>query len=586
MSLPSSFDAPAPEALAARMSAYDFEMLIASGVTGAVYKARQKSLDRDVAVKILPPERMADPKVRQAFESGARVLARLNHPNLISVYDCGEVDGMPYLVMEFVPGKSLQRSASGKKIDPAQAAELVIAISKGLAHAHDNGVIHRDLKLANILLNQKAEPKIGDFGLADLREAGGENGAYIAPEVLRQPEVADRRSDVYSVGIILYTLLAGAEPHAVSPLPSVVCSVDGELDRIFQRATNPNPGFRYPDCHEFAADLSAWLKQKLAGRAAAAAASGATPEAETPARAAAPLRAPAKRLEEDEIQEVRKGGFGGVLVNLILLGVLGGGGYFLWNKYNEGGFSSAPTSDVSKPAPGTSGDSGSSKSSGTSLIPRGGTPRADEPSPFGTPVPGTGGQTDTKTTETASGNEAPDQFTDKARELIAAAEKERTQALTTNVRNFASELDSGIRSLAKKEQAATQAEIDKLKGFVRDFRVPVTIPDGGPVKATPAMAKSLARAAEAQKQIDTTYATKVGRIRDFYIPKMRTAIEEAKGKGQSTGQLSQRLSATSDLAIWVTSLGGTLQPANPVIEEVNEYKGIFGPTNPFGTPVR
>ncbi|MFD0893152.1 serine/threonine protein kinase [Luteolibacter ambystomatis] len=582
MSLPSSFDAPAPETLAAHLPAYDFEVLIASDVTGAVYKARQKSLDRDVAVKFLPAERLADPKVRQAFENGARVLAKLNHPNLISVFDFGDIDGTPYVVMEFVPGKSLQRSASGKQIHPVQAAELVIGICQGLAHAHDNGVIHRDLKPANILLNQKAQPKIGDFGLADLRETGAENQAYIAPEVLSQPRAADRRSDIYSVGVILYTLLAGKEPHAGSPPPSAVCDVDAGLDHIWQRATQPNPGLRYPDCHEFAADLSEWHRMRTTGKAAVIAEAPAGP-------AGAPKRMPAQRVEEDELVIPAKSGSGGWLVNLILLGILGAGGYYAWQKFGQ------PASQADAPtqsAPAEPGKAPGSRDISKLPLPAPGAGSLPDPnggSPFGKPVPGTdlsgpdaAGGTPGKTAQAAN-----DPLTVKARELIADAEKERTKSLGDNVRNFFFDIDGWARSLPNKEQVSRKADVDKLKGAVRDSRVPVSVPSSHTLASVPNITKAVSRAADKQKQIDAEYATKVGRYRDLYVSKMKVSIDEATQKGEDATGLNRNLEAAAELSGWIDSLGGKLQPENPVLDEPNEYKGIFGPTtNPFGTPIK
>lgn len=583
MSLPSSFDAPAPETLAVRLPAYDFEVLIASDVTGAVYKARQKSLERDVAVKFLPAERLADPKVRQAFENGARVLAKLNHPNLISVFDFGDIDGTPYVVMEFVPGKSLQRSAAGKQIHPVQAVELVIGICEGLAHAHDNGVIHRDLKPANILLNQKAQPKIGDFGLADLRESGAESQAYIAPEVLSQPSAAGRRSDIYSVGVILYTLLAGKEPHAGSPSPSAVCDVDAGLDQIWQRATQPNPGLRYPDCHELAADLSAWHRLRTAAKAAAVAA------VEAPAGpVGAPKRMPAQRLEEDELVIPAKSGSGGWFVNLLLLGILGAGGYYAWQQFGQ------PRSQADTPPPSAPAEPGATPGSrDISKFPlpapgAGSLPDPTSGSPFGKPVPGTDGGPDaTAKTPGKTTPAANDPLTVKARELIADAEKERTKLLGDNARNFFFDVDGWTRSLPNKEQVSRKADVDKLKAAVRESRVPVSVPSGNAFASVPNVTKAVSRAAEKQKQIDADYATKVGRYRDLYISKMKVSIDEATKKGEDATGLNRNLDAAADLSGWVDSLGGKLQPANPTLDEANEYQGIFGPTtNPFGTPIK
>ena len=145
---------------------YEVAGLIASGGMGVVYKARQVSLDRDVAIKLLPREFGADAEFRNSFEAEAKAMARLNHPNLISVYDFGEVDELLFIIMEFVPGKSLFHSAHGTAIEPSEAGAIVANVCEGLAHAHEHGILHRDVKPGNILLSPKAEPKIGDFGLA------------------------------------------------------------------------------------------------------------------------------------------------------------------------------------------------------------------------------------------------------------------------------------------------------------------------------------------------------------------------------------------------------------------------------------
>ena len=167
--------------LADLFPAYKFDYMIARGNMGVVYKARQRSLDRDVAIKILPRELGDDPLFRSSFQAEAKAMARLTHPNLIRVYDFGDLEGLLYIVMEYVPGKSLYHSAHGKAIDAIQAVEIVIAACRGLAHAHENGIIHRDIKPANILLTPKCEPKIGDFGLARCSRADIDGHAMGTP---------------------------------------------------------------------------------------------------------------------------------------------------------------------------------------------------------------------------------------------------------------------------------------------------------------------------------------------------------------------------------------------------------------------
>ncbi len=211
---PIPFEAPSFQQFAELLPAYDFDYLIAQNEMGAVYKARQRSLDRDVAIKILPAEFGDDPFFRKSFESEAKAMARLSHNNLIKVFDCGDAGGLLYIVMEYVHGSSLYKSAAGEKIDAVQAVDIVLSVCHGLAHAHANGIIHRDIRPSNILLNQKCEPKIGDFGLA--RTACHHAGelvmeilGYAAPEVISHLDEDDPRSDIFAVGIILKELLTG-----------------------------------------------------------------------------------------------------------------------------------------------------------------------------------------------------------------------------------------------------------------------------------------------------------------------------------------------------------------------------------------
>ena len=285
------FTAPTLEELARLLPVYDFEMLIAKGGMGAVYRAKQRSLARDVAIKVLPREFGLDPLFRQGFETEARAMARLNHPNLIGVYDSGAVDDMLYIVMEYVPGKSLYHSAYGKQVDPKQAVELIRGICSGLGHAHENGIIHRDIKPSNVLLTPKAEPKIGDFGLArQIGEQGvglvmGTPG-YTAPEVLRNPLDADCRSDLFAVGVILYELLTGQRQAADARPPSTLCSCGPGMDDIWRRAVHPEPAKRFQDAASLKAALGRWL-EGYNGVRARAKGKPALRLAATPARAVA-----------------------------------------------------------------------------------------------------------------------------------------------------------------------------------------------------------------------------------------------------------------------------------------------------------
>jgi serine/threonine protein kinase len=261
---PASFIAPDPADLAPLFPGYEIEGLIATGGMGAVYAAVQKSLDRSVAIKILPPELSADAAFRAGFEAEAKAMARLNHPNLIGVYDFGEVSGMLYIIMEFVPGCSLFHSSHGTAIDPAEVVRIVSGICSGLAHAHDNGIIHRDIKPANILLDLNANPKIGDFGLARPADRQIQEGEeifgtphYTAPEVVNSPHNVDHRADIFSLGVILHELLTGHLPADDRRPASVISRCDHRFDAIIRRATDPLPENRYSSAHETERELRA-----------------------------------------------------------------------------------------------------------------------------------------------------------------------------------------------------------------------------------------------------------------------------------------------------------------------------------------
>lgn len=284
------FVAPDPADLAPLFPGYEIQSLIATGGMGAVYCAVQKSLDRTVALKILPMELSKDAAFCAGFEAEAKAMARLNHPNLIGVFDFGEVNGMLYIVMEFVPGKSIYHSADGIAIDPREVIRLVTGICHGLAHAHEHGIIHRDIKPSNILLDLNAQPKIGDFGLARPIDRKIEEGEeifgtphYTAPEVVEAPHSVDYRADIFSVGVLLHELLTGKLP-ANDPRPaSVIARCDIRFDAIIKRATQPLPAARYSSANEIANDLQA-IANSLAARGPRSTPGGAVPRPVIPRR--------------------------------------------------------------------------------------------------------------------------------------------------------------------------------------------------------------------------------------------------------------------------------------------------------------
>jgi serine/threonine protein kinase len=288
------FAAPAIQELAALFPGYSIDTLIACGGMGAVYHGRQIALDREVAIKILPREFSSDAEFRDGFAAEARAMARLNHPNLIGVYDFGEVDGMLFIIMEFVPGQSLYHAAYGIAVEPREAARLMSEICNGIAEAHRHGILHRDIKPANVLLDAHMRPKVGDFGLArPLGHAAAEGEAifgtpnFTAPEVVNNPSQVDARADIFSLGVMLHELLTSKLPSADPRPPSAISGCSPKFDEIVKRATQPLPALRYPDALSMARDLAAL---------AVAPAAAAVPQAGM-ARPPAVRRPPARRVQ-------------------------------------------------------------------------------------------------------------------------------------------------------------------------------------------------------------------------------------------------------------------------------------------------
>src|SRR3989475_2487399 len=195
---------------------YRLQELLGRGGMSEVWHAEDLELGRAVAIKLLAPD--AD---RARFEREARAVASLAHPNVMQLYDYGESEGRPYMVLEYVPGGTLEdRLRDGRPLPDGETYEIATGIASGLAHAHSRGVVHRDLKPANVLFDEEGRPKIGDFGIArmtagegTLTEAGTLLGtaAYISPEQAAG-EAASEASDVYSFGVMLYRMLAGRLP--------------------------------------------------------------------------------------------------------------------------------------------------------------------------------------------------------------------------------------------------------------------------------------------------------------------------------------------------------------------------------------
>ncbi len=267
---------------------YDLLEEAGRGGMGVVFKARHKSLDRIVALKVLRSDGTGEERKR--FDREAQAVARLQHPNIVQVYEVGETAGGAFVSLEFVDGQSLAHRLHGTPLPARQAAALVEILARAMHYAHEKGVIHRDLKPANVLLAGTPETpiedciaKVADFGLAKKLDTQGDthSGAvlgtpsYMAPEQAEARSAAvDRRTDVYGLGAILYELLTGRPPfRADTPLQTLKQVVEAEparprllnpsvprdLETVCLKCLQKEPQERYPSAEALADDLKRWL---------------------------------------------------------------------------------------------------------------------------------------------------------------------------------------------------------------------------------------------------------------------------------------------------------------------------------------
>jgi len=250
------FQPPGVEEVAKLFPQLEIIAFIGKGGMGAVYKARQPGLDRFVALKILPPQVASGPGFAERFTREARALARLSHPNIVAVHEFGQVNGLPFFLMEFVDGPNLRQLEQAGKLSPREALQIVPQICEALQFAHDEGIVHRDIKPENILLDKKGRVKIADFGIAkimggegkaDLTETKGAIGTphYMAPEQVEKPQEVDHRADIFALGVVFYEMLTGELPLGKFAAPSRKVHVDVRLDDVVLRALEKEPELRY-----------------------------------------------------------------------------------------------------------------------------------------------------------------------------------------------------------------------------------------------------------------------------------------------------------------------------------------------------
>ena len=259
------------ELLGKHVGGYVITELLGEGGMGMVFKALDTRLNRCVAIKVLPPDSFADSERKRRFLQEARSASALNHPNIVTIYGIIEQEGMDFIVMEYVPGKTLDRLISRKGLALRQALKYCLDIADALSAAHGAGIVHRDIKPSNIMVTNQDHVKVLDFGLAKLTEPAGKEGernsletepgkvmgtaAYMSPEQA-QGKPADTRSDIFSFGTVLYELVTGRRPFQGEsimsimaavintdppPVRSVVANVPPEIERIVARCLRKDP---------------------------------------------------------------------------------------------------------------------------------------------------------------------------------------------------------------------------------------------------------------------------------------------------------------------------------------------------------
>ncbi len=294
------FMPPTPAELAPSFPELEILEYVGRGGMGMVYKARQKRLDRLVALKILLPQIACDSAFAGRFQREAKAMAMLSHPHIVTVYEFGQCSSPPisgmsgderrissplplgegqgvraagsdvglfYFLMEFIDGLTLRQLLDAGKLAPPNALAIVPQICEALQYAHNKGVVHRDIKPENVLLDKDGQVKIADFGLAKLVGAefkdfsitgtGQVMGTphYMAPEQIEHPQDVDHRADIYSLGVVFYQMLTGELPIGRFAPPSQKVRIDVRLDEVVLRALEKEPELRYQQASEVSTDV-------------------------------------------------------------------------------------------------------------------------------------------------------------------------------------------------------------------------------------------------------------------------------------------------------------------------------------------
>jgi len=297
------------ELVGRKLGKYTLEGSLGEGGMAAVYRSHHPQFNRPVAIKILPPTIGQDPSFRARFEREGRTIAAMNHPSIIRVYDIDEADGLFYMVMDLLPGGTLESRLREGGLDRKWSSDVIVKMAEALEYAHSRGVIHRDIKPSNILLDAEGQPVLADFGIARLVQGEGEANltaagmvmgtpAYMAPEQLSGDQ-PDARSDIYALGVVLYQLLSGRAPFTGDTMAIVTAHLTKQpqalrelvhdlppaLDAVVLQALAKQPEHRFKSAGVFAqalrsaaADLEPGLvRVASSARAVAASSAVATP---------------------------------------------------------------------------------------------------------------------------------------------------------------------------------------------------------------------------------------------------------------------------------------------------------------------
>jgi len=342
---------------------YRIEARIGAGGMAEVYRGIDPVLNRTVAIKVLLPQFARDASFVERFRREAQAAARLNHPNIVGVFDTGADDGTQFIVMEFIEGRTLADFlAAGRRPTVVQAAEISQKICNALAAAHAQGVIHRDIKPGNVMVTRDGTVKVMDFGIARMTsgvETAPQTSAVLGTASYLSPEQAqggpvDARTDIYSLGVVLYELLVGRPPFTgdspvavaykqvnEAPIPPSQFNPDvpPRLDAVVMRALSKNPANRYQTALEFSEDLQRVIKgQEVQATPLLPGIGEATQVISRPQHTAV---LPPQEAPKGSGRKV----WLGVLIGILVVGILGGGGFFLVSSLTK-----APVEQVTVPS--------------------------------------------------------------------------------------------------------------------------------------------------------------------------------------------------------------------------------------------